>query len=146
MLPQVGQSFGKFMFYHLSDEFKLETGLMVLANLSGFINRRPDLQRLVSSFLVSHCNQILAITSHLVILRIMRAIAYYPSTMYFLYIETQMARGKIFILEGIKSFERIIKTNKYSELLELLSKIIINLMNSVRVSDPIMQLIVLNNY
>lgn len=86
------------MFYRLSDELKLETGFMVLSNLSVYINRRNDLSKLVGSFLVSHFHNLIDIKSHLVILRLMRAISYYPSAIYFLYIETQLNQGKVFIL------------------------------------------------
>ena len=86
---------------------------MILSTLSTYVNRRSDLSKLVSSFFISHVKNIIAIESHLVILRIMRAISYYPSAIYFLYIETQISMGKIFILEGIKSFERILKSNQY---------------------------------
>jgi len=33
----------------------------------------------------------------------MRVISYYPCALYFLYIEMQMSRGKIYIIEGIKA-------------------------------------------
>jgi len=101
------------MFYKISDELKMETSLMALSNLSVYINRRPDLGRLVSSFLVSHFQNLIAVQSHLVILRLMRTVSYFPSVMYFLYIESQFSQGKVFILEGIKSFERILKKNKH---------------------------------
>lgn len=53
-VPQIAESFSPYMFYRVSDELKLETGFMVLSNLSGYITRRSDLYKTVSSFLVSH--------------------------------------------------------------------------------------------
>lgn len=134
------------MFYKLSDELKIEASFMILSTLSRKINRRADLLKLVNSFFQSHFNTIIAIESHLVILRIMRAVSYFPSAIFFLYLETQMSTGKVFILEGIKSFERILKSNKYPELLDLLVKIIASIMGVIRISDPIMELIVINYY
>lgn len=57
-----------------------------------------------------------------------------------------MNKGKVFIVEGIKSFERILKTNRYNELLSLLSTIFSKLMGVIRISDPIMEVIILNSY
>ena len=68
----------------------------------------------------------------------MRAVSYYPSAIFFLYIEAQFSQGKVFIIEGIKSFERILKANKFPELLDLLAKILINLLDLMKVSDPLM--------
>ena len=97
-VPQIEETFGKFMFYRLSEELKMETSFMILANLSTIIRRRSDLMKLVTSFLGSQVNKIIKIESHLVILRIVRTVSYYPSAIYFMYIETQINQGKIFIL------------------------------------------------
>lgn len=137
-VPQIEQSFGKYAFYRLSEELKLETSFMVLANLSRFINRRYDLYKLVNSFLASHFTNILQVKSHLPILRIIRLISYFPTAIYFVYIESHLTEGKVFIIEGIKSFERIIKTNRYPELLGILASIFVRLMGVIRISDPIM--------
>lgn len=119
---------------------------MVLANLSRFINKRYDLNRLVNSFLASHFPNILQVKSHLPILRIIRLVSYYPTAIYFVYIESHLTEGKIFIIEGIKSFERIIKTNRYPELLGVLGSIFMRLMGVIRIGDPIMQIIVINHH
>ena len=119
---------------------------MILSTLSNYVNRRHDLSKTVSTFFVSHFKKIIDLKSHLVILRIMRAISYYPSAIYFLFIETQLTMGRVFILEGIKSFERILKCNNYPELLNLLSSIFMNLMEVMKVGDPLMQLIVMDYY
>ena len=119
---------------------------MVFSNLSNFVIRRSDLSRQLEGFLKSHMKSIIAVESHLVILRIIRTISYYPSAMYFLYVETQMGTGKAFILQGIKCFERILKSNRYPQLLQLLVKILKTLMGVIRISDPIFELIVINYY
>jgi hypothetical protein len=93
---------------------------MVLATLAPQINLRPDMNKVVYAFFLTQFEALVRLDSPLVILRIMRAISYYPSALYFLYIETQMSRGKVFILEGIKALERILRTNKFSELFQFL--------------------------
>ena len=40
--------------------------------------------------------------------------------MYYAFIETQMMRGKVYVLEGIKAFSRIIKSTKHPEILEVI--------------------------
>jgi hypothetical protein len=95
---------------------------MVLAALSPQINLRSDMNKVVYAFFLTQFEALVRIESPLVVLRIMRCISYYPSALYFLYIETQMNRGKAFILEGVKALERILRTNKFSELFQFLCK------------------------
>jgi|LakMenEpi03Aug12_release.lakeMendotaPanAssembly.Ray.scaffolds.fasta_scaffold456342_1 hypothetical protein len=111
---------------------------MVLAALAPQINLRTEMNKVVYAFFLTQFEALVRIDSPIVVLRIMRAISYYPSALYFLYIETQMSRGKAFILEGIKALERILRTNKFSELFQFLSTIFIKLLAVVRVSDPVM--------
>ena len=101
------------MFYKLSDELKLEASFQILANLSVYIKRRRDLNKTVSDFLVSFFPNIIKVQSNLVMLRVVRLTAYYPHSLYFYFIEATFSKGKVFILEGIKSFERIIRSNSY---------------------------------
>jgi hypothetical protein len=111
---------------------------MVLAALAPQINMRSEMNKIVYAFFLSQFEALVRINSPIVILRIMRTISYYPSALYFLYIETQMSRGKVFILEGIKALERILRTNKFSELFQFLSTIFTKLLAVVHVSDPVM--------
>ena len=76
---------------------------MVLAALAPQINLRIEMNKVVYAFFLTQFEALVRIDSPLVVLRIIRAISYYPSALYFLYIETQMCRGKAFILEGIKA-------------------------------------------
>ncbi len=76
---------------------------MILAALAPQINLRLDMNKVVYAFFLTQFEALVRLDNHLVILRIIRAISYYPSALYFLYIETQMARGKAFVLEGIKA-------------------------------------------
>jgi hypothetical protein len=93
---------------------------MILAALAKQINRREDMNKVVYAFFLTQFEALVRIESPIVILRIVRAIGYYPSALYFLFIETQMNRGKIFIIEGIKALERILRTNKFAELFQFL--------------------------
>jgi hypothetical protein len=76
----------------------------------------------------------------------MRVISYYPCALYFLYIEKQICRGPVFVLEGVKSLERILRTNRFNELFQFIGNIIGKLMNVLKVTDPIMELIIINNF
>lgn len=56
------------------------------------------MNKVVYAFFLTQFEALVRLDSPLVILRIIRAISYYPSALYFLYIETQMTRGKAFVL------------------------------------------------
>lgn len=56
------------------------------------------MNKVMYAFFLTQFEALVRIESHIIILRIIRAIGYYPSALYFLYIETQMNRGNIFIL------------------------------------------------
>jgi hypothetical protein len=43
-------------------------------------------------------------------------IGYYPTAVYYAFVKDNMAKGKVFLLEGLKTFERIMKANKYPEI------------------------------
>ena len=75
---------------------------------------------MVYAFFLTQFEALVNINSPIVVLRLVRCVSYYPSALYFLYIETQMHRGKAFIVEGIKALERILRTNKFSELFQFL--------------------------
>jgi hypothetical protein len=111
---------------------------MVLSVISTFINRRPDMNKVVYAFFLTQFELLVKITSPIVILRIMRVVSYYPCALYFLYIETQMSRGKVFIIEGIKSLERILRTNKFAELFQFLATIFSKLLGVIQITDPVM--------
>lgn len=40
-------------------------------------------------------------------------IGYYPTAVYYNVIKSKMTMGKVFILEGLKAFEKILKANRY---------------------------------
>ena len=119
---------------------------MVIASLSVQIYKRDDLKQLITGFFMSNFNTIITIGSKLVVLRIVRAVSYFPMGIYFLYIETQMSKDKVFILQGIKSFERILRSNKFPQAMKLLATIFNNLIGVIKINDPIMELMVLNCY
>lgn len=50
------------------------------------------------------------------------------------------------MLEGVKSLERILRTNRFNELFQFIGNIIGKLMNVLKVTDPIMELIIINNF
>lgn len=76
----------------------------------------------------------------------MRTISCFSVTMYFSYIEKQIKKGKVFALEGLKCFEKILKTNKFQEIFAYLAKVMTNLLSDISVTDSIMELIVISNY
>lgn len=57
-----------------------------------------------------------------------------------------MSRGTPFIIEGLKAFERILKTNRFSELYTFLGGIFIKILGVIRISDPVMELMVINYF
>lgn len=76
---------------------------MILAALAPQINLREDMNKVVYAFFFTQFEALVKIDSPLVVLRIIRAISYYPSALYFLYIETHISRGGVFVLEGVKA-------------------------------------------
>lgn len=119
---------------------------MILSVISPYINHRPDMNKVVYAFFLTQFQLLVKITSPIVILRLMRVVSYFPCALYFLYIETQMSRGKIFIIQGIKSLQRILRTNRFAQLFSFLATIFSKLLGVIQITDPVMQLIVINNY
>ena len=106
----------------------------------------PEQNKLIYGLFLTQFEAFLKIDHPLVVLRLIRAIGYYPSALYFLYIETQMNRGGVFITEGLKALERILRTNKFKDLFSFLGGIFIKIMKVVRITDPIMELTVINYF
>jgi hypothetical protein len=73
-------------------------------------------------------------------------IGYYPTTIYYHYIKSKMGLGKVFILEGLKSFERILKANRYPEIFDVLSEIFAELIAVMGIGDSIFATIIMNHY
>lgn len=86
---------------------------MVLCSLSRFANRRDDVGQIVYAFLVTQFNAFTKPTSPIVVLRLMRTISCYPTALYFVYMEQQIKRGRVFAIEGLRCFGKIVKTNKF---------------------------------
>jgi hypothetical protein len=63
--------------------------------------------------LLSNKERFNQITDSLVLLRLIRFIGFYPAAAYYNLILKSMSRGKAFILEGLKSYDKIVKANKY---------------------------------
>ena len=76
----------------------------------------------------------------------MRVMSCYSIALYFPFIEEQMKKGRIYILEGLRCFVRILSTNKFAELFPFLTKTMINVLNDVSVTDELMNLIVISNF
>ena len=95
---------------------------------------------------ITHFERLQKIDQPIIVLRIIRTIGYYPTALYYNVIKTKMGLGKAFVLEGLKSFERILKANRYPEIFDLLSEIFTELIAVMNVSDHIFETIVLNHY
>lgn len=119
---------------------------MMLCGLSGPISRRPDVIQITLAFLITQFEALTSITSTLVVLRLMRTISCFSVTLYFSYIESQLSKGKVFLLEGIKCFEKIISTNRQADLINYLCKILEKVIESVSITDGLMQLMVTSHY
>jgi len=76
----------------------------------------------------------------------MRTISCFSVALYFSYIESQLSKGKVFLLEGIKCFEKIISTNRQADLINYLCKILEKVIESVNITDGLMQLMVTSHY
>ena len=77
--------------------------LSLLTVLAPWFNKVPEQNKLIYGLFLTQFEAFLKIDHPLVVLRLIRAIGYYPSALYFLYIETQMNRGGVFITEGLKA-------------------------------------------
>ncbi len=114
----------------------------MLSTISSFANRRNDVSQIIYSLFITQYEVFSKINTPIVVLRLLRCIACYPSALYYSYIEHQIKKGRVFALEGLRCFEKIIRTNKYNELFKNLALIIANLIEFISVTDPIMDLIV----
>ena len=73
-------------------------------------------------------------------------VGYYPTAVYYPFIKVKMTESKVFVLEGLKSYERILKANKHPEIFALLSQVFEELLGMIAVNDSIFEIIVLNHY
>jgi hypothetical protein len=85
--------------------------------------------------------KITAITSPIVLLRLVRALSHFPLIEYFGFVEAQMIKGRALMLEAIKFFEKIMKQSKFEEHIAKMESIFISLMKVISVSDPLMEII-----
>ncbi len=102
-----------------------------------YINKRDDLNKIVYAIFITHFEKLQRIETPIVLLRLIRAIGYYPTAVYYNVIKSKMSLGKVFVLEGLKSFERILKANRYPEIFDLLSEIFSELITVMNVNDHI---------
>lgn len=118
----------------------------MLSSIATHVNQRLDIGQVVYALLIAQFSQLSQCGHPLVALRLMRAISCYSVVLYFSYIEQQMDRGRVFLIEGLKCFARIIRNNKLNDLFESLSATMSHLISKVRISDDLVDLIVLVNY
>ena len=117
----------------------------MLCGISTYANKRQDVEA-IYALLITQFQPLIKMNSPLVVLRLMRTISCYSIALYFDYIQESMKRGRVFVLEGIRCFERIIMTNQFKELNKLLATLMIKVLQNVSVTDSIMNLIVVQNY
>lgn len=77
---------------------------MIMTVISPIIFKREDLSRIVYAFFVTQKDSLLKIENELIILRLIRTLGYYPTSIYYEFVHNQMQRGRVFILEGLNAF------------------------------------------
>jgi hypothetical protein len=85
----------------------------MLSGLAGLVNRRLDVGQIVYAFLITQAQPLSSIQAPLVVLRLIRAIGCYSISLYFSFLEQHLKRGKVFTLEALRAFQRILKTNRF---------------------------------
>lgn len=70
----------------------------MLSVVSPIVNCREDLSKVVYALFITHLEKFSNATSPVVILRIIRALGYYPTSLYYGFIKRSMGRGRAFIL------------------------------------------------
>ena len=84
-------------FAGMSKETKIETSLMLLCGISSHAKKRKDVEAILA-LLFTQFEVIAQNSSPLVTLRLMRVISCYSMSMFFPFIQSQLARGRVFIL------------------------------------------------
>ncbi len=115
------EEFSSMTFFNLEPCLQLETCFNILSLLSVYITKREDLNKIVYAIFITHFDKLQKTDTPIIILRMIRTIGYYPTAVYYNVIKTKMSLGKAYLLEGLKSFERILKANRYPEIFEVLS-------------------------
>lgn len=110
----------------------------MLCTLCPYVYRRQDIGHLVYAFFISQFDVFQKTFSTIVILRLMRIVSCYSVSLYFKFIEDQIKKGKVFAIEGLKCFEKILQTNQFKELFSYLAKIMTNLVGEVSITDSLM--------
>lgn len=87
---------------------------MLLSTLSPYICRRQDIAHLIFAFFISQFEVLTKTTSIIIKLRLIRVISCYSISLYFPYIESLIRSSKVFVVEGLRSFEKIVRGNKYA--------------------------------
>lgn len=82
----------------------------------------------------------------LLVARLIRLVGYYPQAIYFDYIQNKMRQSRTFLLEGSKSFERIMKNQDYVRTFPLMNKVMLSVIDLIDVSDSVFEQLVINSY
>ena len=88
---------GNYDFWGLSNNDKLDIAFMVFALISPLIMCKQRLYEVVMSILLSQVQLLIALQDRIVQARLIRLIGYYPSAVYFAYIQHKMQKEKTFI-------------------------------------------------
>lgn len=91
--------------------------------------------------------QILSMQADEIVLsRLTRVIGYYPTAIYFAFIKNLMDKSRIFVLEGVCTFERISKNRAFMSVFPHINYVFEEIIDFIDVSDSIFEQIVMNNY
>lgn len=110
----------------------------MLSSLAPLALIRTDISKIVFAFLMSQKEVLSKTTSTIVSLRLMRAVAAYSVFDYFPYIESQIQKGRVFAIEGLKCFELILENNKIKEIFLMLARVMSTIIDKTNMTDAIM--------
>lgn len=119
---------------------------MILCLINPSLNCRQDLKVVITSILMTNCNTFTSIVDELVLVRMVRLIGYYPTAIYFSFIQKLMGYSKVFLCEGLAAFNRISKNKEYLEIFPLLHLVFAEIIDYIEVNDSIFENLINENY
>lgn len=81
--------------------------------MAPLVQSMPQVLEVIYSLLAVHSKFFSEIKDELVLCRLIRLIGYYPFASFFYFIQEKMSLNKACQIEGIMTFERIIKNQEY---------------------------------
>lgn len=119
---------------------------MVLTVISPLVFKREDLKHIIISLIITNFNVIIEVEEDLVRARLIRLVGYYTSSIYFAFIQKLMPYSKVYFLEGMCTFEKILKNKTYLEMFPIMHLVYLGFVDLVSVTDTIFERLILENY